>query len=173
MGMKCKLFVFLALFFVATMSASAASISIQIIQHDKSQDSVRSSSYKIEESLMDYFFDTGYIVTSSPAVVSNGAEEDNTAYHKAVNEALEGSFDVLVSVITEYDVKDSKQSEADVLSNIKRVSWKIINVANGKVLYSGTKEIGVVLPENDNEKGISTFAKTLAQDIDSDLQRIQ
>lgn len=173
MGMKRKVLMLAALFIGAAANASASAISFQVIQHDASMDTVRTSSYKIEESLMDYFFDTGYIVTSSPTVVSKNEDEDNTAYHKAVNEALEGSFDVLISIIAEYDVKDSTKSEADILSNIKQISWKVIDVVNGKVLASGVNVIGVVLPENDNENGICTFVKTIAQKIDSEIQRIQ
>lgn len=159
--------------FITAAGAYANAISFQIVQHDASQEKVRNASYEIENTLMEYFFDAGYIVTNSPTVATASKEADDAAYHKAINDALDGQCDIFISVITEYDVRNSTGPELSLLSNIAEISWKVINVTNGKQIASGKQKTGKVTPENDTEDGIVRFASDVAAKINSSIKSIQ
>lgn len=162
----CTIIAFLA----AARSAYASAISFQIVQHDSSQDKIRNSTYEIEEALMDYFFDAGFIVTNSPTVMSTSPDDDVAAYKKSMNDALDGDCDVFVNVIAEYDIDKSSAPELDLLSNIKEIRWEIYNVITGEMISSGKKSIGVVDPADDTEKGIADFASQIAVLINSGIK---
>ena len=56
----------------------AKQIQLQIVQHDDRTDTVTEDSLVIEDELLAGFFETGYIITNSPAVVSSSASDDVT-----------------------------------------------------------------------------------------------
>ena len=61
----------LCLFFcLVAMPLSATTISVQIVQMDDANEDVTDSSLIIEESIMDYMFSQGYIVSNSPIIYS-------------------------------------------------------------------------------------------------------
>lgn len=168
--MKRKLVIAALISFAIAVPSFASVISFQVVQHDVSQDKIRTSSYQIEGALMDFFFDQGYIVTNSPTIVSSNKESDDAAYGKAVNEAIDGRCDYFIAVYAEYDVKGSEAPEMSLLSNIKSISWTAYNVITGKKIASGAEKTGTVDPADDTDLGVANFAKKIAQQINSSLK---
>jgi len=170
MKRKTKLFFCSAVMGIfAASSLFASAISFQVVQHDKSQDKIRLSSYQIEGDLMEYFFNAGYIVTNSPTVIANSDEDDKKEYTKSIKSAEEGECDYFVTLLTDYNVANSTGPEQSLLSNIHEISWRVIDIATGKEIASGVKKTGVVSPTQDNEDGISSFAFEIAAEISASI----
>lgn len=146
-------------------SASATVVAFQLIQHDPCQSEVRASSYLIENSLFDFFFDRGIIVTNSPTAVSTDESVDEQLYYSALSEASSGFCNYFISLTIDYDTENSRNPEALIISNIEKISWNIFDLKTGKSVASGSRKTNKVSPERDNEKGISEFTSKVAQDI--------
>lgn len=146
------------------------SVAFQVIQHDKSSEDVRLSSLTIEESILDYFFNQGFIVTNSPAMAFTDSAKDGYYEKKALAEAREGGIRYFILVTADYDVKDSARSEQDVLDNIKNINWQLTDVrldkkiADGKVSPSGIKAKTL-------ESGVYKLSQKVASEIHSQIGR--
>ena len=162
----------LLMVFAATI-ANASAISFQIVQTDSTQDKVRASSYEIEDTLMNYFFNAGYIVTNSVTVVANNSEDKEDAYKKAFNEAVDGQCDILITMNVEYDVDSSTGPDLSLLSNIKEISWEIMEINTGKKIKTGKEHIGKVSAIDDSEQGIELVAIKIAEKINKTINSIQ
>ena len=73
---------FIRVFFFCLLACFSAQVyaevwSIQVIQHDGNKEDIRSSSYLIEDSLMEFFFERGQIASTVPAVTSLGSAYDS------------------------------------------------------------------------------------------------
>lgn len=154
---------------LALTSVHAKNISIQIVQNNPAaQDAVCASSWLIEQTILDYFFGTGHIVTNSPVHVSASSADDGLK--TALSESAEGGMDYLVRI--EVDYKASAQSsnpDAILLENIDRVTWKNYAVKTGLQLSDGSEVIGRVNRQNNNENGVSSFANLVAVKINASL----
>ena len=83
MGKLKKLMLFLLCISLSTV-AFAKQITIQIIQHDITTDTVEESSLVVEDQLLDGFFDNGFIVSNTPASVSNSEVQDLTFFNSGI-----------------------------------------------------------------------------------------
>ncbi len=155
---------------LAGMGVFAKNISIQIVQNNPAaQDSVCASSSLIEQTILDYFFGTGHIVTNSPVYVKIGAAADD-GLKTALSESAEGGMDYLVRIEVDYKpAVRSNNPDAILLENIDRVSWKNYAVKTGLQLSDGTERIGTVNRQNNNENGVSSFANLVALKINASL----
>ncbi len=152
-------------------SAVASSISFQIIQHDNTQDEIRSSSYVIENALFDYFFEKGFIVSNSPAANSPDESFDREIYYKAMDEAGEGFCSFFIVITADYDLEHATNPNAILLSNIKCVSWELFDVKDGHKINSGNRQTENDIPvSRNNEKGIKSFIYAVAGDIYNSLK---
>lgn len=163
------IFSFVAVFFAATVCASASVISFQIIQHDKSQSNVRESSYVVENALFDFFFDKGFIATNSPTETTSKASEDLKVFSQALAEAKMGHCNYFVVLTIDYDVKLSTNTKGSFLSNIDSISWELYNANTSTKIADGTREVGVVSVQKNNERGIINFINEIAMDIYDEL----
>lgn len=150
---------------LSAANLSATAVSFQLIQHDPGQDKVRSSSYIIESSLFDYFFDKGFVVTNSPTSVSSTSVKDEEIYYAALSDASAGYCDYFIVISIDYNTENSRNPDAMILSNIEKVNWSVFNLKSGKKVGSGSRKIGRIDPVKDNENGISAFTAQLAEDI--------
>ena len=132
-----SVFIVLLAFFSAS-GAFSKSLSIQIIQNNPGQDKVWATSYLFEQSITDYFFDAGDIVSSSPVWISDTDEKNQSALRASLAENLEGGMEVLVRVELFYNAKDTSNPEAFLLDNIKGVAWKGYSVKTGLELFQGS-----------------------------------
>ena len=145
-------------------SAAAKSIGIQVIQKNGALNEVHSSSYLIEESVLDSFFDYGYIVSNSPVCISNGSNDESNE-RKTLNEAFEGQLDYVIFITVSYKAEGSTNPQADYLTNIERISWKMVDVITKRTLADATYNVGKVNPQNNSGDGIRKYTKNIAADI--------
>ena len=156
---KCHVLV--ALLACACVYAHASVVSIQVIQHDSVDKNLHSTSFLIEDTLMDYFFNAGCIASSMPATISPDSKSDYKKEKQALLGAEEGFCNYLIMVYADYDTSESRNPTADLLSNIATVSWKVIDVRDGETVSSGRKKP----PVQQSSKDVVTFIRELAVTI--------
>lgn len=175
MGKLCKPKFVVSLLFLlwfAVNAATAAAISFQVIQHDPSQDKIRSASVVVENSFFDYMFDHGNVVTNFPTAVSFSEAEDQSIFYKSLDESGEGFCHYFIAVILEYDVSTSYNPEAVILRNIKEVKWEIFDARTGSKLYSAKRSVENVKASSDNKNGVAILSRAVAAEISKYLNEI-
>lgn len=160
MGKKIFLFFAFACF---SFCAFSRSLSFQIVQHNESLDTVCRSAYIIEDEIMNYFFENGFIVSNAEAGLSSSEEQDRKLWNDAYYDALEGSFDEFVQIHLYFN-DSADNSEESALGMIDSVSWSITSVKTGKRIEE--KKISVKKPmDKDNEANVRDFANGFASHI--------
>lgn len=149
MGKTKHLFLILSVFLCAQF-CFAKQISIQIVQHDERTDQVTEDSLIIEDELLSGFFETGYIITNSPTVVSQSADDDVVLYNKALGDAYEGCSDFFVQVKLYYK------------NSLKTVDWKIASVSTGETIKESSLESSVAVTD---DKGLKKISSQLISEI--------
>ncbi len=167
-----KIICLLASFF-AIHGVFAGSIAIQIIQNNPAQpEKVCAASYLFEQSIIDFFFENGHIVTNSPVYISSSDKKDADELHRSLQENSDGGMDILCRVQVDFnEAEDLTNPEALLLSNIKKVSWTNYSVASGKEISSGSGKPPKVDQNNNNESGISEFASLVASQLNAGLKK--
>ena len=160
---------FMAVLIFSAASASASVISFQIIQHDKSQNEVRDSSYIIENTLFDYFFNKGFVTTNCPTATTDDSSDDMGIFSRSFFSAKIGYCNYFIVLTVDYDVRISKNTKGNFLSNIDSISWQVYDTSTSKVIAEGSKEVGEVSAQRNNDKGIIGFATEIAADIYDEL----
>ncbi len=168
---KRLLSVFLLTTALTLSQAMASSLSIQVVQQYDAQKEPCAISYLIEQSVIDFFFDAGHVVSNSPVRVVEDATKDTAALKTALKDTLEGGMDYLVSITVHYAV-DHELADSDpmLLQYIKNVDWTIYSSASGRALISGTRKPSLT-NSNNNEQGIVGFSSLLASQISAGLQK--
>jgi len=165
-----KIFAILA-FSLLSGLCFAKSLSIQVVQNNKVavEDQVFAVSDWVEQTIVDFFYESGHIVTTSPCVLlSEDNDENKKNLMTALKDTFLGGMDVLIRVRVDYnDAKDNPNIL--LLDYIKHAEWTIYDSRSGKVITSGTLDPEPVTLENNNEKGITKFASIIAGDISSGL----
>lgn len=159
-----------AMIFMLTGYCFASSYSLQIIQHDKCAQGVNPLSYEVEGNIMDYFFDSGNVITNTPAVAAKDNASDEEIITKAIFEAIDGMCEVLISVTLEYDDVERTRDFGD-FNNLNKIDWFIMDINTEKILADGslvnkTKNINMA----DKSNSIKKFTNTLSKDIVSCLE---
>lgn len=157
------------LFCLAALPAGATTISIQIVQMDDAHGDVSDSSLLIEESIMDFMFAQGYIVSNSPIIHSK--EKAKNGMTASLEDAANGSADYLAYITVYFDRKRSATPEGNLLSNIELAQWKLIEVRGNRQLDAGTERPGLLVEVDDSATGISTFAQKVAEVINTALRK--
>ena len=84
---------------------------------------------------------------------------------------MDGSDHVMLETIeVEYDLENSKNPKAFLLSNIKELSWINYSAKTGKQISAGKLPVKTVNPSNNNEQGITSFASVVASKITTGLR---
>ena len=154
MGKTKKIVIILAAMLGAQM-CFAKQISFQIIQHDDRTQNVSEQSLVIEDELLNSFFETGYIVTNSPTIVSESKENDVVLYNKALGDAYEGSSDYFIQITLFYN------------NALKQIDWSVASVATGNILKQSTIKDSVI--ETD-EKALRKVSSKLISEISAFLK---
>ena len=134
----------------------ARQVSFQIIQHDDRTQDVTEQSLVIEDELLNGFFETGYIVTNSPTVVSQSDEDNVVLYNKALGDAYEGSSDYFIQIKLFYN------------NALKQIDWSIASAATGKIIKKSSIKGSVVV---DDEKGMKKISSKLISEIFDTLKK--
>lgn len=165
---KLVLSVFLVSLFCS--GSFARSLSIQIVQNNPGQEKVWAASYLFEQSITDYFFDSGDIVSSSPVWISDSEEKNRDALRASIRENFDGGMEMLVRVELFYGTGGSSNPEGLLLENIKKVQWKCYSVLTGDQLFEGSAVPEKPGPKTNNEMGLSQFAGSVAYEINAQIR---
>jgi hypothetical protein len=156
-------------FSLSAASVFCTSLSIQIVQVQPGQDKICQTSQLFEQSVIDFFFESGHIVSNSPIYISTTGEKDEADLHQAIYDASAGYLSYFVSIAIQYAPAESVNPDMPRLADIKSVSWKTYSVASGQELAEGTMVPGAVTADTDNENGIISFAGLAAAKISAGL----
>ena len=168
--MKKALFAFVFAFSV--FSASAKSFSLQVVQKNTPGDDVFDSSYVVEQTILDYFFERGMIVTNGSVLVSkNDVAKDKTDLRRSMMEARIGSMDLFVQLDLNYSVLDSANPTAVLLSNIKSADVQIVSLSQNKVIASGKFTPPATTDLNNNRVGVESFANDIAIKLQAEFAK--
>lgn len=160
---------FCLLFCLVALPASATTISIQIVQMDDVHGDVTDSSLLIEESIMDFMFSQGYIVSNSPII--SDKEKAQNGMILSLDDAINGGADYLAYITVYFNRKKSTASELNLLSNIELAQWSIVKVRDRQQIDAGTEKPGQLVQMDNSEKGINTFGQQLAKVINTALRK--
>ena len=154
------------LFFTLLMTAGygfTSSLSFQIVQHNDSLSTVCQSAYVIEDELMNYFFDNGFIVSNAQAALSSSTEQDKKLWCDGYYEASDGCFDDFVQIHI-YFGKAADKEEKVALGLIDKISWSITSIRTGKTLEASDKAVKKPMGA-DSESNVREFASDFASHI--------
>lgn len=156
-----------AVTFFSVFSIHAASLTFQIVQHCENLKSVCESSLRMEDEIMNGFFEAGYIVSNIPAVISTSEVEDDKIFKDGVNEAAGSSLDNFLAVHIYFDKQAIAGGKEPDFSNIYAISWKMGEVKDGRIIDNGQLSI----KKTDRTDSESNIKKT-AQEFVSHIQKI-
>lgn len=149
----------------------ARSLSIQVVQNNPAatEDQVFAVSDWVEQNVIDFFFETGNIVTTSPIVLYNADDSENKKnLMTALKETFMGGMDTLIRIKLDYN-EEKDNPNLLLLDYIKNATWIIYDARSGKELASGECKVPKVTVENNNENGIRNFAANMAGDLSRGL----
>lgn len=119
----------------------AKQITVQIIQHDKTTNHVEESSLVIEDELLNGFFDNGFIVSNTPAVISESETQDLSFYNIGIGDAYEGGADFFVQVKLFYNEKNQSEKEQNngkTKTRLEKIDWTIASAVTGNKIKEST-----------------------------------
>ncbi len=154
---------------VLAFPAEAKGLSLQVIQRGASG-GVFDTSYVVEQSILDYFFEHGMIVSNNDVIVSEGDEAaESRALRLSLIEAKAGCMDLFVKLYLDFALEDSTNPKAVLLSNIRDARMEILSIDTAEPLLNGKYSPNVVPNKNDNRGGVESFAADIAADIHTRL----
>lgn len=151
---KLKRLSLLIVLLAGTSFCFANQISFQIVQHDDNKDSVSEDSMVIEDSVLNNFFEYGYIVTNSDAAISESAAQDEKLYKIGQGDAFNGFSDYFVQIKLYYERTDQTLTEA---SDLYKIDFSITSVKTGKKIADRTlKDIKIDRTKKNNLAKVSS-----------------
>lgn len=148
----------------------AGSVSFQIVQHNDSMDSVCASALIIEDEIMNSFFNSGFIVSNSPASVSSSSAQDKKLWNLGYDEAVSGRFDDFIQVHLYFNESTARDTQKVSLGMIDKIGWKIVSLKNGTMLEEKSTYVEKPLGA-DTEANVRLFAKDFAGYIQNVLRK--
>ena len=126
---KLKRFSIFAVLLLSSALCFANQISFQIVQHDDALDSVSEDSMVIEDSVLNNFFEYGYIVTNSDAAISDSPAQDEKLYKIGQGDAFNGFSDYFVQIKLYYERTEETLVNT---SDLYEIDFTITSVKSGK-----------------------------------------
>ena len=164
MGKLKKLF-FLAILLISGSLCFANQISFQIVQHDESLDCVSEDSLVIEDSVLNNFFEYGYIVTNSDAAISESAAQDEKLYKIGQGEAFTGFSDYFVQIKLYYERNDQTLTNS---SDLYKIDFSITSVKTGKKIAD--RSIGNIKIDHTKKNNLTKVSSDLVNEISKALR---
>ncbi|MCQ2580378.1 MAG: hypothetical protein MJ159_06745 [Treponemataceae bacterium] len=155
--MKKRLFLVATMLVFVSVLTFAQSLTIVIVQRDSSTTLVRDMTRLLETSLMDAFFDDGFIVSNEPVVVTGTSNE---LFIEHLASAGTGGMGYIVPVIIRYG-----ENSGD--STFVELEWEVLS-NNYNVYASGIVDqpkLHAALNRKDCEKGLRNFSVGLEKEI--------
>ena len=153
MGNFKRIAIFSALLLNAAI-CFANQISFQIVQHDDSADNVTEDSMTIEDSVLNTFFEYGYIVTNSDAAISDSVSQDEHLFKIGTGEAFNGYSDYFIQIKLYYERTDQTLSAS---SDLYKIDFTIASAKSGvKIAEKSLENIKVDRTKKNNLVKISS-----------------
>ena len=143
----------------------ANQISFQIVQHDESLDCVSEDSLVIEDSVLNNFFEYGYIVTNSDAAISESAAQDEKLYKIGQGEAFTGFSDYFVQIKLYYERNDQTLTNS---SDLYKIDFSITSVKTGKKIAD--RSIGNIKIDHTKKNNLTKVSSELVNEISKALR---
>ncbi len=134
MGKLKKFYIFSVLLLCGTL-CFANQISFQIVQHDETIDSVSEDSMTIEDSVLNNFFEYGFIVTNSDAAISDSTDQDERLYKIGQGDAFNGFSDYFVQIRLYYERTEQTLSQN---ADLYKIDFSITSIKTGKKIADKT-----------------------------------
>ena len=144
-------FILICLLLLIPNCVYAKSINILINQIDGIQDSVRDSVQLFENSVMDFFFDAGFIVSSEKICLEKNIDK---TVQIALDSSVDGFFEYLVIIKVNVNPKSDELISAE---------WEVINVATSKKIGNGSMK--APKPYREKEVSIQRFGVDVGSEI--------
>ena len=166
--MKKSILSLLFIFVAFSVHAKAKALSAQIIQNNPGQEKTWATSEFFEQSVINYYFDSGRIVSNSPIyITTNDSEKNRKALRAALIENNDGGMDYLIRIELFFKMSKTVAPDIPKLGNLDKVEWIVYNVGTGVEISSGSKKPSKVTTSNDNEIGIESFAYEVVEELTS------
>ncbi len=149
--MKFYKIIFIILLFLIPTSMSAKSVNILINQLDGIQENVRDTVQLFENSIMDFLFDAGCIVSSEKISLE---KDISKTIQVAIDSSVNGFIDVLVIAKVNVNAKTDELIDAN---------WEVIDIATSKTLGSGS--MTAPKPYREKEVSIQRFGVDVGAEI--------
>ena len=128
MGILRRFCILTVMLFCSTL-CFANQISFQIVQHDDSLDCVSEDSMTIEDSVLNNFFEYGYIVTNSDAAISESKAQDEKLYKIGQGDAFNGFSDYFIQIKLYYERTEQTLTTS---SDLYEIDFSITSIKTGK-----------------------------------------
>jgi len=125
---KLKRLSVLLLFISAAAMCYANQISFQIVQHDESLDCVSEDSLVIEDTLLNGFFEFGFIVTNSDAAISDSKAQDDRLFKIGQGDAFNGYSDYFVQIKLFYERNENSLTNS---SDLREIDFIVSSAKSG------------------------------------------
>ncbi len=164
MGNLKRLSILSVLLFCTTF-CFANQISFQIVQHDESKDNVSEDSMIIEDSVLNNFFEYGFIVTNSDAAVSDSTEQDERLYKIGQGDAFNGFSDYFVQIRLYYE-----RTEKTLTNNadLYKIDFSITSIKTGKIIAD--KTINNIVIDRMKKNNLAKVSSDLVSEISKALK---
>ena len=162
---KLKKLCILSLLLISGSLCFANQISFQIVQHDDSLDSVSEDSMTIEDSVLNNFFEYGFIVTNSDAAISESAAQDERLYKIGQGEAFNGFSDYFVQIKLYYERTDNTLSQS---SDLYKINFSITSIKTGKKIAE--KSINDIKIDRTKKNNLVKISSELVSEISKALK---
>ena len=162
---KLKKLCILSFLLISGSLCFANQISFQIVQHDESLDCVSEDSLVIEDSVLNNFFEYGYIVTNSDAAISESAAQDEKLYKIGQGEAFTGFSDYFVQIKLYYERNDQTLTNS---SNLYKIDFSITSVKTGKKIAD--RSIGNIKIDHTKKNNLTKVSSDLVNEISKALR---
>ncbi len=151
---KLKRFCIVSVLLLGSALCFANQISFQIVQHDESADSVSEDSMVIEDSVLNNFFEYGFIVTNSDAAISDSTAQDEKLYKIGQGDAFNGFSDYFVQIKLYYERTENTLSTN---SDLYKIDFIITSVKDGKkIAAKSIKDIKIDRTKKNNLAKVSS-----------------
>lgn len=159
-----------SIFALLSFCAFAKSFSLQVVQKNTPGDQVFDSSFVVEQTILDHFFDRGMIVSNNSILVSkDDVVKEKTDIRRSMMEARIGCMDLFIKLNLNYSVLDSANPTAILLSNIKSADMEIVSLKEDKAIASGKFTPPSLTDLNNNRSGVEDFAEDIAKKIQAEI----
>lgn len=154
----------------AVQFAWSNEIAFHIMQHSNVLKDVAEQTLIIEDTILDYFFNSGYIVTNERAA-SVPQKTSSKATKESLQSAKEGGADFFVLIELFYNDEMPLDLDAISLLNIEKTTYTIFDAKNSKKLASKKNKVLKVPAVKTNVDGVKEYASTIATNIQKDIAK--